>query len=59
VTLPAAAYHEPATYERERRAIFAAEWQPAGFRDHLRLSPRHEIGVHSFQQWVRESLARA
>jgi choline monooxygenase len=35
-TLPAAAYHDPAVYERERHAIFATEWQLAGFRDHLR-----------------------
>ena len=35
-TLPAAMYHEPGPYERERRAIFATEWQLAGFRPHLR-----------------------
>jgi choline monooxygenase len=35
-TLPAVAYHDPATYERERHAIFAREWQLAGFRAQLR-----------------------
>jgi choline monooxygenase len=34
-TLPASAYHDPAVYEHERRAIFATEWQLAGFRVHL------------------------
>src|SRR5262245_18532240 len=34
-TLPAVAYHDPAIYERERRAVFAREWQLAGFRVHL------------------------
>ena len=35
-TLPASAYHNPATYEHERRAIFGTEWQLAGFRHDLR-----------------------
>ena len=35
-TLPARAYHDPGWYERERHAVFAAEWQVAGFRAHLR-----------------------
>jgi choline monooxygenase len=35
-TLPAVAYHDPATYERERRSVFGREWQLAGFRTHLR-----------------------
>jgi choline monooxygenase len=35
-TLPASMYHDPAVYEHERRAIFATEWQLAGFRPHLR-----------------------
>ena len=30
----------------------------SGVYDTGRLSPRHENGVHAFQQWVRESLAR-
>jgi choline monooxygenase len=34
-TLPATAYFDPAVYEQERCAIFAAEWQLAGFRTHL------------------------
>ncbi|MGZ4755142.1 MAG: aromatic ring-hydroxylating oxygenase subunit alpha [Acidimicrobiia bacterium] len=34
-TLPAASYHDPEVYERERHAIFATEWQLAGFRPHL------------------------
>jgi choline monooxygenase len=34
-TLPAAAYHDPSVYERERHAIFATEWQLAGYRVHL------------------------
>lgn len=36
VTLPAEAYHEPETYERERRAVFGRQWQLAGFRAALR-----------------------
>jgi len=31
-TLPARAYHDPGWYERERHAVFAAEWLVAGFR---------------------------
>jgi choline monooxygenase len=34
-TLPASAYHDPSVYEAERHAIFATEWQLAGFRAHL------------------------
>lgn len=34
-TLPARAYFDSAVYEQERQAIFAAEWQLAGFRAHL------------------------
>jgi choline monooxygenase len=34
-TLPATAYFDPAVYEQERHAIFAREWQLAGFRAHL------------------------
>lgn len=30
----------------------------SGAYDTGRLSPRHENGVHAFQQWVRASLAR-
>ena len=35
-TLPAVAYSDPEWFERERHAIFAATWQLAGFRTHLR-----------------------
>src|SRR6478609_8143639 len=35
-TLPAVAYHDAAWYAAERHAVFAAEWQLAGFRTHLR-----------------------
>ncbi|MGZ4711630.1 MAG: aromatic ring-hydroxylating oxygenase subunit alpha [Acidimicrobiia bacterium] len=34
-TLPAAAYHDPDWYARERRAVFATTWQLAGFRAQL------------------------
>src|SRR3954468_3681072 len=34
-TLPAHAYHDPGWYATERHAVFAAEWQLAGFRAHL------------------------
>jgi choline monooxygenase len=35
-TLPAAAYHDAGWYAAERHAVFATEWQLAGFRAHLR-----------------------
>ena len=35
-TLPARAYHDPDTYERERHAVFARQWQLVGFRVGLR-----------------------
>jgi choline monooxygenase len=35
-TLPAAAYHDAGWYAAERHAVFAAEWQLAGFRAQLR-----------------------
>jgi len=35
-TLPAVAYHDAAWYAAERHAVFATEWQLAGFRTHLR-----------------------
>ena len=34
-TLPAVAYHDADWYTAERHAVFAAEWQLAGFRTHL------------------------
>src|SRR5262249_39492632 len=48
-TLPASAYHDPAVYERERHAVFAREWQLAGFRAQL-----HEPGdyvAHDVAGW--------
>jgi choline monooxygenase len=45
----------------EDRAICEAVQRnlESGVYDVGRLSPRHENGVHAFQQWVRESLAPA
>src|SRR3954451_5940407 len=34
-TLPATAYHDAGWYAAERQAVFAAEWQLAGFRAQL------------------------
>src|SRR5882672_6742330 len=48
-TLPAVAYHDPRWYAAERHAVFATEWQLAGFRAHL-----HEPGdlvTHEFAGW--------
>jgi phenylpropionate dioxygenase-like ring-hydroxylating dioxygenase large terminal subunit len=48
-TLPASAYHDPAVYEHERRAIFAREWQLAGFRAQLR--PPGDFVAHDVAGW--------
>lgn len=48
-TLPAVSYHDPSTYERERHAIFAREWQLAGFRAQLR--GRGDFAASSVAGW--------
>ena len=48
-TLPASWYHDRAIYERERYAIFATEWQLAGFRAQLR-APGDYV-AHEFAGW--------
>jgi choline monooxygenase len=48
-TLPAAAYHDPRWYAAERHAVFASEWQLAGFRTHL-AAPGDRV-THRFAEW--------
>jgi len=48
-TLPATAYHDVTWYAAERHAVFAAEWQLAGFRAHL-VAPGDRI-THRFAAW--------
>ena len=49
VTLPATAYHDPRWYDAERHAVFAAEWQLAGFRAHL--TRPGDMVTHEFAGW--------
>jgi choline monooxygenase len=48
-TLPASAYVDAGTYERERTAVFARQWQLAGFRAHLR--EPGDVATHTFAGW--------
>ncbi len=48
-TLPSAVYSDPATYEHERRAIFAREWQLVGFRPQLQ--ERGDYIAHDVAGW--------
>ena len=48
-TLPAVAYFDPRWYAAERHAVFAGEWQLAGFRAHLR--EPGDIVTHEFAGW--------
>jgi choline monooxygenase len=50
VTLPATMYTDPSVYERERHAIFARQWQLAGFRAQLR-DPGDYVR-HEFAGWT-------
>jgi len=49
-TLPATMYTDPSVYDRERRAVFARQWQLAGFRAHLR-RPGDYVR-HDFAGWT-------
>ena len=48
-TLPAVAYHDPRWYAVERHAVFATEWQLAGFRAQLR--EPGDFVTHEFAGW--------
>lgn len=48
-TLPARVYVEPEFFAREREAIFAKEWQLAGYRAQLR--DPGDYAVHDFAGW--------
>src|SRR5690242_6519100 len=48
-TLPAVAYFDPRWYAAERHAVFAGEWQLAGFRAQLR--EPGDIVTHEFAGW--------
>jgi choline monooxygenase len=49
-TLPAAMYTDPWVYARERHAIFARQWQLAGFRAQLRAPG--DYARHDFAGWT-------
>jgi choline monooxygenase len=49
MTLPAVAYHDPRWYAAERHAVFATEWQLAGFRAQLR--EPGDFVTHEFAGW--------
>jgi choline monooxygenase len=48
-TLPATAYHDADWYGVERHAVFAAEWQLAGYRAHL--ARPGDMVTHDFAGW--------
>jgi len=50
-TLTAAEYVDPAVYERERQAVFARQWQLAGFRAQLQL-PGDYVQHHFAGWWI-------